>query len=260
MATNLIDRIDNWLVSKEHRARTSHYPSDLLACRRQLYYKWTKEPITRPMEAGAHWKTRIGDSLHDMIFGFLKDSGLDIVREIEFKLDLGLKYKISGRLDCVFVDEDKSLSGLEIKTSFGRGIVEIQREQEPKPEHIAQVFVYMKATEIKRFYLLYLGRDSGYRTVFVFEYIDGVLCYNGHPVKITLEQIKAKLQDLELSIDMKSLPDRDYKMLIKNGKLRDKVQKDSVDHSSDWQCRFCGFVETCYKDDLVKYSVGDNIN
>lgn len=259
MPTNLLDKIDSWLISKERRPRTSHYPSDVTACQRQLYYKWTGEPISRPIEPGSLWKMKMGDSLHDMIFDFLKSAGLDIIQEVEFKLDLGLKYKLSGRLDCVFVDEDKSLAGLEIKTSFGRGIVEIQKSQEPKPEHIAQVFCYIKSTDIKRFYLLYLGRDSGYRCQFVFEFIDNVLCYNGHPIKLTMDQIKQKLLELELSVDTKTLPDRGFKAVIKNGEVKEKVQKDGVDYKSPWQCLYCDFKETCWTDECAKYKEGSNI-
>lgn len=129
---NLIDKIDNYLIQKEYHKRESYYPSEVNKCIRQLYYRWTEQKESNPITAGAIWKMRIGDSIHDMIHDYLKNSGLEIVPEVSFKKDIGLKYPLSGRIDDLFIDEDGELAGIEAKTSYGQGIINIQKSGHAK--------------------------------------------------------------------------------------------------------------------------------
>ena len=170
---NLIDQIDNYLIKKEYHKRNAYYPSEVNKCLRQLYYKWTEEPESNPITPGALWKMRIGDAIHNMIHDYLLESGMEIVPEVSFKKDINLKYPISGRIDDLFIDKDGELSGIEAKTSYGRGIVNIQKSRNPKQDDLNQVIVYLYCNpSIKRFYMIYFGRDNAYRTQFIIERYD----------------------------------------------------------------------------------------
>ena len=254
---NIIDDIDHFLVERERKKKESHYPSEAMDCRRKAYYRWTEESESNPIEASALWKMRFGELSHDMIKGFLESSGYDIIHEQPFKMEVqGLRYKISGRLDDLFVDEDGEVSGIEIKSSYGRGIVDIQRKQEPKIEHSAQVLIYMQATNIKKFYLIYVGRDNGYRTQFLYDYRAGKLCANGKPVDLTFEFLVQRYKDIERAVAEKQLPPREFIAAIKNHEIKDKFQKDNVEYKSNWQCSYCQYRNKCWANVIV--SDGDN--
>jgi hypothetical protein len=239
---NLINQIDDFLLMRNKRKRESYYPSDVTSCSRKLFYKWQDVEETNPITAGNFWKMEMGNALHDMVAEFLENSGLEIINEISFKKDIGLDYPISGRLDNLFIDEDGELAGIEIKTSFGRGIKEIQRSGKPRDSDLAQVVMYMGCNpEIKRFYIIYVGRDNGYRTQFIInqsEYIDNIF-------SVLLQ----KLATLEDSVKNNICPDREFSIVMKNGEIRDKFQKDKVVYKSDWQCfPYCVFCNYCWQE------------
>lgn len=239
---NLINKIDNYLLNKERRIRSSHYPSDANSCIRQLYYKWTGVEESNPNTAGNIWKMEIGNSIHDLTTDFLKNAGLITMPEIAFKKEIpGLKNKVSGRIDNVFVDDDGMAAGLEVKTSFGQGIKYIQKTGKPKEDHLVQVAMYLHFTNIKRFYLLYIGRDNAYRTQFM---------YTKEDLDINMDEIINKYKDLEIALEAKKLPDRQYNVVIKEGEIKDKVQKKGVITKSDWKCIYCNHKNLCWKEKL----------
>ena len=257
---NLIDRIDNYLVTKESRKRERHYASDVSACKRQLFYKWKDKTKSNPISPGALWKMSSGNKLHDMIAEFLKETGLEIVSEISGRKKIkGLKYEFGYRIDNLFFDpEAKDLAGIEIKTSYGRGVKAIQKSGMPKKNDLKQVIVYMEMEDISTFYLFYFGRDNGYRTQFkVTMGKDGYLV-DGKPVDYDFADILERLAAVEIALDQDKLPDRDYMVAIKNGEIKDKFQKDKVEYKSSWQCRYCGWQNDCWKDEIKKYEKGDN--
>jgi hypothetical protein len=251
---NLIDKIDSYLIERERKKRVSHYPSDASKCLRQLYYKWTDEKESNPIEAGGYWKMSMGNKIHDLINEFLENAGLEIVNEISVKKEIeGLKYPISGRIDNIFIDEDSTMSGIEIKSTYGAGVRAIKNKG-LKESDIFQVLIYMSLSEIKRFYVLYIGRDDGYRVQFVIDIRNDLFCVDGKPIIITFKDIVFRLKLLELAIERREIPDREFKAAIKNGEIKDKFQKDKVIYKTDWQCSYCSYKNKCWKDDLEKYS------
>jgi CRISPR/Cas system-associated exonuclease Cas4 (RecB family) len=163
----------------------------------------------------------------------------------------GLEYPISMKLD--FVINRRYV--LEIKSSYGRGIVEIQRKQEPKPEHLMQCWLYLHYSIFNELYLVYFGRDNGYRTEFwLQETTDGVIAYDrGFPIESPIEKFKY----IEHAVRNKEIPDRDYLVAIKNGEIRDKFQKDNKMYKSAWQCNYCSWRDTCWAP-VVQGIEGDN--
>jgi len=254
---NLIDRIDNYLVEGERRERVSYYPSEVSKCLRQLYYKFTKEPETNPISPGGFWKMRMGDKIHDLIFEFLEKSGLEIVNEIGFKEDIGLKYPISGRMDNLFIDEDDSLSGIEVKSTYGAGIRNIVKKGYPKEQDIEQILVYMGCTNVERFYLIYLGRDDGYRTQYIIERNNGEIFCNNRKVHTDFGTLTKRFAVLEEAVTYREIPNREYLVAIKNGEIKSKFQKDKIEYKSDWQCLYCQFMIKCWEG-IVSYHMHDD--
>jgi CRISPR/Cas system-associated exonuclease Cas4 (RecB family) len=258
---NLVDAIDKHLLDErsERWARKRHYPSDVNACLRQLYYKWTVQEESNPNDAGSLLKMRMGDSIHDLIHEVLKSSGFEIENEVAGRKEVpGLKYQMGYRIDNIFKDEDGP-AAIEVKSSYGRGITEINKTQKPKDDHLAQCCLYLNLEpQLVRCYLLYYARDNGYRCQFVVDYRNGELCANGKPSEVKFEKMIARLATFEEYLEKGQLPPRDFQVAIKNGEIKDKFQKDKVEYKSDWRCRYCNYRFTCWADELAWYADGDN--
>ena len=255
---NLISKIDDFLVKKKKRERTSYYPSEVSKCLRALWYKWKNVKETNPYKPGMFWKMRMGDKIHDLIFEFLEQSGLEIVNEVSFKYDAGLKYPISGRIDNIFIDEDGVMSGIEVKSSFGNFIRSVKKDG-PKKDDIDQVVTYMGCTDVKRFYLIYIARDDGWRCQFVIENIENKIDISNRFFDFFdsyFNRLINKFKYLEKVVDNNVLPERGYNAVIKNGELRVKIQKDKVEYKSDWQCISksggCPYREYCCEEIINK--------
>jgi len=261
---NLIDKVDNLLLEKEGRKRTSHYPSDITACNRQLYYKWVSMPKSNPMEAGAIWKMEFGNAIHELFGKWLQGLNISVETEVPIKQQIGqLKYPISGRIDNIFIDPDTGdKCGIEVKTSFGRGIKQIQKLQQPKEEHLWQVAIYLNLTDdIKRFYLVYIGRDNSYRTQFEITEYDKThlkIMTGGRLWGYDFQTIILKLSQLENCIEEIILPDRSYQAAIKNGEIKGKFQYQNQQYKSDWQCVYCQWRNLCWASELDKYKNSNN--
>lgn len=246
---NLINSIDDYLLSKEGRPRESHYASDATACIRQLYYKWNNTPPSNPIEAGALWKMRMGDAIHSLIHEFLVDSGYDIIDEVAQRKNYpDLKFPVSVRADAIF-SHDGKYYGVEVKSSYGQGIVQIQKKNAPKPEHMAQMALYADIFGIDKWILIYIGRDNGYRTQFTFTYSpEGILVQDNGEGKTKVKDIVDRLAFVEECVGADELPDREYKAAIKNGEIKDMFQKDNVKYSTVWNCGYCPFRNMCWKE------------
>jgi hypothetical protein len=255
---NLINDIDNFLVEKNTRKRESHYPSDISSCMRKLYYKWKDEEESNPTDAGGYWKMSMGNAIHDLINEFLEKAGFDIMNEISNKKEVpGLKHPISYRIDNIFMEKEK-LSIIEIKSSYGAGIKNIQREGKPRESDLFQVMLYMFLENIDKAYLLYIGRDNGYRTQFQIDYIQDAIFVNGYKTSYNYNYLIDRLKLVEYYIEKNKLPERDYQVAIKQGEIKDKFQKDKVIYKTDWQCSYCQYCDKCWESDLIKYKDSDN--
>jgi len=249
---NIINLLDTYIVKSELRDRTAHYPSDANTCRRQLFYKWTKVAPSNPMDASAIYKMQMGNAIHDLLFKLLKEAGLTISNEIAFKYKSPfLKYEISGRIDNVFIDADGIKYGIEIKSSYGKGIIELVKQKQPKREALIQVSLYLFCTDIKKFYIIYFGRDNAYRTQFeVTKDDDNKIYINNQLVAVDFYEVISKFKQIEEAVDSNKIPDRDYNVIIKDKQIKEKIQKDKIIYKSDWQCMYCVYKNECWKDKL----------
>ncbi len=232
---------DEW-----NRKRTSHYPSDISACKRQLYYKWTEEPVSNPVTVGGMLKMKMGTAIHDIIPSLLELAGLESAPEVAVKkTHPRLLHPISGRIDNLFIiPNTNSLGVIEVKTSYGAGVKTLQKTGKPREGDENQLLTYLWLEPIiAKGILIYIGRDNGYRTEFEIERDD----------EYVEDFLIGKLASLDHMVKTRDVfPDRDYHVVIKDGEIKAKYQKDKVIYKSDWQCLFCQFMDTCWENELKK--------
>lgn len=274
---DLIDQLDQYLLDRPKRDQKQRwYPTDMLKCGRQLFYKKTIEKPSNPIEAGALWKMEAGNALHDMIVGFIREAiDPDVEEEVEFlgpldglpgeeAADPAAPWIISGRVDAVFTQNGKKTAA-EIKTSYGQGIKRIQQLGQPKKDHLAQAICYLELTDIEEIWLLYFGRDNGYRTVFKIRLNapERPVCeHNGVETYIDqslyFDSLMARLRPIEAMIKAGEMPDRDFQAAIVKGEVKDKFVRQGKTFKSDWQCSYCDFQSLCWIDEMLKHADGDN--
>lgn len=221
-------------------------PSYMTDCRRKIFYTKTGvTPSNLPSEA-AFFKMEIGSSSHAMIQGLFKDIGIleqcEDLKEIEYA---GLKWKY--RLDGILNIEGKKYI-VEIKTVYGAGYNSI--ENEPKPEHKWQALMYAIFENIPNIIILYVGRDNGHMVEYVYEDMDlENVKFNGK-----IERLRKLMQDIQ----DKSLPARDFSIVLKNkgGEYSEQFTRDKVKYRSDWRCGYCPYKLHCWEDvykDMADY-------
>jgi hypothetical protein len=255
----IIETLDKALMYGEGKVREHHYPSDGVKCSRQLWYSWNKVPKSNPIEASQLCKMQMGNAIHEQFAKILNEypeKTYTIETEIPFRVDVGLKNKLSGRMDNILTDTatgDKYI--IELKSGFGRGIQEIQRSQMPKDDHIAQIVTYLKFanTGAKTGILLYIARDSAYRTEFWIQLCeDNHILVNGRKYIYDIQKLIDNFKEAE----QVEIPDRKYRVIIKNGEIKEKCIVKGVEYKSDWQCLYCGHMDLCWQD-KIKESINE---
>lgn len=249
----LLNKVDSWLMDNDlaeqaKKERGSHHPSGANKCMRQMYYEWTKEPVSNPRTATDVWRMSVGRWIHAGFTEVLrKVFGEDKVRaEVEmFHQSPELKYPIHGYIDDVIevTDADGSIFyvGAELKTSFGRGISTIQKEGKPREDDETQAKIYVVFNDwLKEFVLPYLGRDSFYRTEFA-------IVMTEEEKSLFRDKVIARFKKFEDYYFSKTLPPRDYHAVVKDGEVKDEIQYRNVKYRSNWQCMYCMWCDTCYK-------------
>jgi hypothetical protein len=180
----------------------------------------------------------------------------------------GLKWPISYRLDNRFTDDDGMLAIAEYKTAWGFGMKDI-KEKGPKDSALAQTLTYMKMSGIGRAYLMYVSRDNADRVLFILEMVEAGWIMSRMFPSGELNEMKrfpmaiwdrmlARLAEIESHVEADTLPDRPYRIAIKNNEIREKFTKDKVDYKSDWQCMYCPFLTKCWGEIAANYPETDN--
>lgn len=258
MSFNIINSFDAYLLSRENYKKNTHNPSDLTSCIRQLYYKWNGFEKSNPPTAGNIIKMRFGNLAEDLIRDWLyyeveqgNIKGFDQQVEVWSK-EKDLEIQLHGYQDFVVERNDGSLVGVECKSSFGRGIAEIQRTNKPKHDHVVQCYAYMRYGEPKEYWLFYIGRDNGYRTCFYLTYDNGRLFIDGDEYTEQGQPIDwgyyiSRMQLSEETRGKKIPPSREFKAAIKDGEVKAKFQRNNVEYKSMFQCIYCDWKDHCYK-------------
>lgn len=309
---NLLNVIEKFWMSGERRKREGHYPSDALDCRRKLYWKWSGEEETNPIDATGFWRMNIGNSIHDKIQNDLaavaKDDELrdaiawegfrvsNEVRSGAVVIDPSingedtfggrwLSKPIRYRRDMIFTDSDGKLCGGEIKTKYGAG-VRAMKETGLDDRQLTQVVLYLVLDWVlaergefgenggmRRYYVPMVSRDDGDRVQFVVEMVGDppnaeFVVWRTYPSGETVRLKEYgmevfytaidRMADVEVALSADEVPERDFRVAIKNGEIRKDYQHKNVKYKSDWQCLYCGFKDKCWAAEVVEYADGNN--
>ena len=266
-----IDLLDKYLTTSwEMWQRKSHYASDANSCRRQLVYKWTMVPESDPPTAGNYLKMKFGGAAEWVVEECLKWAvGKDIIKDYETQRRNeqhieGLKYPVVMKMDFIITDNDGAQEILEIKSSFGRGIKEIQKNCRPKDDHLMQTFLYANYENLPAT-IAYVARDNGYRTEFELRLRDTKegkkLVLDGKPLGTVEEGVAwlvKRLAYVEDHLERKEIPPRDFVHAIKNGEMKDTFTHKKIPYKSDWHCVYCSWKTMCWKPMLPEYAEGHN--
>jgi CRISPR/Cas system-associated exonuclease Cas4 (RecB family) len=249
--------------------RKSHYASDANACRRQLYYSWTMAQESNPVPVHSLIKMRMGNAAEGILRAallYFKEKGeiAEIEEQVRKEVVVeGLEHPIVCKMDFIVVAPDGYREGIELKSSFGRGIVEIQKSGKPKDDHLVQCFFYLEHV-VERLKLVYIGRDSGYRTEFAITRGDepGSVYLGGTrlpPEVYNMDRFIAKFREIEAAVSAKEMLPRDFLASIRDGEIVDRFQRQGVVYVGDWQCRYCRWADLCWAEEKKTYAQGVNL-
>jgi hypothetical protein len=172
----------------------------------------------------------LGTSVHNMIQDTLK---VDPTIEIEkpFKIDIGLSYPISGRLDLILPGN----VGVELKSAYGKAFnMKDGIKVRPKIDHMLQALTYRKFCDMDKIITAYFDRGSSYRVEYLIESdpIDYKLGKDIFPLSWAGIEDRWKYVDFHLKTG--NPPKAEYSPDLPK------------DDPNNWRCRYCGYRNECY--------------
>jgi len=263
----VIEILDAYLLDREKLTeKTSHWVTDATRCRRALVYRWRQTPYSDPPSAGNLLKMAYGNA-SEWIVGSALDwaasKGLIAAwkgQEYDAIQVPGLKYPVSMRMDFVVRLPDGREEMVELKSTFGRGAKELQRDGRPKDDALMQAFLYLYFhRNLVGGTIPHLARDNGYRTEFDIRLDGERFLLNGRDVGSAEDGIRwviGRLKVVEEALESGNLPERDHYHAVKNGELRDEFTRDKITYKSDWQCRYCWHRSLCWRDVIEDQRAG----
>ncbi len=256
-----------WLLEENRKPKRSHWPSDVTACRRQLWYKWKGTPKTNPPTAANHVKMKFGHVAEYIMRDFLdwlveRKQIANYDEQVYIDVNFGHEHPVHGKIDAMVrrldIADDVEDIGPEIwefKSTYGRGVKAIS-EGGPKPDHLDQIFMYMVVKKVRRGMIWYLGRDNGLNQRFEIRLLGERLewkpawwqTWTQH--NTSLGFIVARLTEQEMLNKNATPPARDYLAAIRNGEIVYKFQRQKKTYECDWQCNYCDWKDLCWTDAL----------
>lgn len=229
------------------------------ACLRALYYKATREPISDARPLTTKLQGDFGNGIHDKITQkLLKSDKIKMIPEAAGReLIDPLTKEISFRLDGLVTHKGEQ-GCLELKTMQSFGLQRMVREGGPKEAHVLQVLCYFGTNpDLRWASLVYLGRDNAFRAEYHIykdpandRFVIRGITPTKAPKKIdqlSFENVVKRWRELELNVERKELPKRDYKVVLdKEGLITDKRTKNGVEYKSDFACMYCSWKTKCW--------------
>lgn len=206
MLKDLIDQF--YIDSFKERDQEHFYITDAGKCPRAVYFKFKKIPKKKP-EPRVLRIFDNGDYTHMRIMSVL--FGMGVVRATELKIPP--QEIISGRADAIIDIEGKPYV-VEIKSI---GSYKFGKLQEPEPDHMKQIQLYMHYFKIQDGILLYEDKDKQNLKEFVVKY-DPFL----------VQEALEKFKELKGQIDKNVVP---------------PIPLDI----EPWRCEYCDYREECQK-------------
>jgi CRISPR/Cas system-associated exonuclease Cas4 (RecB family) len=226
MLKELIDKF--YLDRQKDKAQTHFYITNAGKCPRAVFFKFKNAP-GEEMDANILRIFDHGDHIHQMIMKPLLS--IRDIHVVASEVNIPPQELVSGRADAILSD-GKNLYVLDIKSMNS---MVFRNLEEPKPENVDQVQLYMHYFQIPSAILLYVSKDNQDLKEFLVVYD-----------KTRAENLLNGLVGLKNKIDSDVVPDR------------------IPTYPDDWQCKYCQFKEVCkmagegeiewneFKDKIVK--------
>jgi CRISPR/Cas system-associated exonuclease Cas4 (RecB family) len=207
---NLSEIIDKFYLEKQKDKEQQHfYITDAGRCARALFFKFKNAPRAE-VEPNILRLFDHGDHIHQLIMKPLLS--MREVHVVASEVNIPPQALISGRADAI-VSDGKDLYVLDIKSMNS---MLFDKMEEPKPENVDQIQLYLHFFKIPKGILLYVNKN----TLSLKEYM---VDYDKKRVSGLLKQ----LEETKGKIDSNIIP----------AKLED--------YSTNWQCRYCQYKEVC---------------
>lgn len=205
--------IDKYYLDKEKdrdRKPPKHfYISQAGKCPRHLFFKFKNVP-EKELEPHILRLFDHGDHMHQLIM-----SALTSTRDIHVvasEVKIPPQELLSGRADAVISDGNQ-LYVLDIKSMNS---IVFRSMEEPKPENVQQLQLYLYYFKISKGILLYVNKDNLQLKEYIFD-------YNLEEAKMLINRMKLLRKQIDTNI----------------------IPKRLVSYPSDWQCRYCQYRSVC---------------
>lgn len=162
---HLIDEIHEYLMTPEAqglRSTGSFNPSGLTGCKRAMAYNYLKAPVNEVnFEPRLMITFELGHYIHerfqDMFERMAKRKGWQFIPEMRILRTMN-PWFISGRCDGLFILNDGTKEGIEIKSIHKEGFNRIY--DRPLFEHQHQGNIYSGLLKFNRMHYMYVNKDS----------------------------------------------------------------------------------------------------
>lgn len=152
------DKLIEQHLFRELRPKTlgRYYPSEIGGCLRKVWYTYK---FPKPLEMDLVKVFEVGNIMHHFVAQVLRSEKVKDVKLLEEELPFKMKardFTISGRVDDVLLvvaSGEKVL--VEVKSTADLSYVE-----EPSPQHLMQLQLYMHAIKIHKGALLYIEKAT----------------------------------------------------------------------------------------------------
>jgi len=213
----------NWVEKTTFAPSTIAYGHG--TCARYWYIVFTGlDTYTDTVDAMGVANMSLGSVFHDEIQSAMEASGMLVEAEKEIKIE---SPPIRGYLDAIVNIDDEDVVA-EIKTTRQESFAFKEISGKPSPNHLIQLLIYLKATGLKRGFLLYVNKNDQTFLVIPVE-LDEV------NDKI-IEDVFGWLRTVRKAYDDETLPQIPFTRARNSGEPSNKI------------CRSCPVQKACFNE------------
>jgi len=136
------------------------YVTDIVKCRRQIYYQWTNADKT-PYDISSLLRFDVGNAVHMILMRYLFQRRN--IRVVSSEVDLPYEKcngLIHGRADAIItIKGENELRVVDLKSIASYGFKRV-KDGEEKEEYLLQVQLYMYFFDINKGSILYMNKDT----------------------------------------------------------------------------------------------------
>lgn len=205
--------IDKYYLDREkdsdRKPQKHFYISQAGKCPRHIFFKFKNVP-EKELEPHILRLFEHGDHMHQLIM-----SALTSTRDIHVvasEVKIPPQELLSGRADAI-ISDGKQLYVLDIKSMNS---MIFRSMEEPKPENVQQLQLYLYYFKIPKGILLYVNKDNLQLKEYIFD-------YNPSEAQMLLNNLAALRKQIDTNI----------------------IPKRLISYPNDWQCRYCQYKSVC---------------